>query len=104
MPLSPAGWSRNASVGLVGVAKQDADRGMKVVNAYLATKEGFTAGEMEAKIEAILDMLQKKGGSVITREDVELLEEAEHEEARKRQTWDFKFSSDEKMLEVIAAR
>jgi len=57
---------------------------------------------MEAKIEAIL--LQKKGASVVTREDVELLEEAEHEEARKRQTWDFKFSSDEKMLEVIAAR
>jgi hypothetical protein len=35
---------------------------------------------------------------------VELLEGAEHEEARKRQTWDFKFPSDEKMLEVIAAR
>ena len=30
-----AGWSRNASVGLVGVAKQDAERGMKVVNDYL---------------------------------------------------------------------
>ena len=77
---------------------------MKVVNAYLATKEGFTAGEMEAKIEAILDLLQKKGASVVTREDVELLEEAEHEEARKRQTSDSQFSSDEKMLEVIAAR
>ena len=47
-------------MGLVGVAKQDAERGMKVVNGYLATKEGFTAGEMEAKIEAILDMLQKR--------------------------------------------
>ena len=33
---------------------------MKVVNGYLGSKEGFTAGEMEAKIEAILDMLQKK--------------------------------------------
>ncbi len=104
MPLSPAGWSRNASVGLVGVAKQDADRGMKVVNAYLATKEGFTAGEMEAKIETILAELQKKGASVVRKKDVELLEEAEHEETRKRQTWDFKFPSDEKMLEVIAAR
>ncbi|MGB7947379.1 MAG: FAD-dependent oxidoreductase [Candidatus Binatia bacterium] len=99
-----AGWSRNASVGLVGVAKQDAERGMRVVNEYLASKEGFTAGEMEAKIEAIIDMLQKRGASVITKEDVELLEGAEQEEARKRQTWDFKFPSDEKMLEVIAAR
>ena len=26
------GWSRNASVGWVGVAKQDAERGMRVVN------------------------------------------------------------------------
>ncbi|HYA27322.1 MAG TPA: FAD-dependent oxidoreductase, partial [Acidobacteriota bacterium] len=46
-----AGWSRNASVGLVGVAKQDAERGMKVVNEYLAHKEGLSAGEMEEKIE-----------------------------------------------------
>jgi hypothetical protein len=57
---------------------------MKVVNGYLASKEGFTAGEMEAKIEAILDELQKKGASVVTKEDVELLEDAEHEAARKR--------------------
>ena len=53
------GGSRNASVGLVGVAKQDAERGMKVVNEYLANKNGLTA--------------------------------------------DFKYTSDEKMLEVIAA-
>jgi hypothetical protein len=89
---------------LVGVAKQDAERGMKVVNEYLATKEGFTAGEMEEKIEALLDTLQKKGAAVVTKEDVELLEGAEQEEARKRHTWDFKFATDEKMLEVIAAR
>ncbi len=99
-----AGWSRNASVGLVGVAKQDAERGMKVVNAYLATKEGSSAGEMEEKIEALIEMLQKKGASVVTKADVELLEGAEQEAARARKTWDFKYSSDEKMLEVIAAR
>ena len=99
-----AGWSRNASVGLVGVAKQDAERGMKVVNAYLAAKEGPTAGEMEEKIEALLDTLKNKGVTVVTREDVELLEGAEQEAARARKSWDFKYTSDEKMLEVIAAR
>ena len=99
-----AGWSRNASVGLVGVAKQDAERGMKVVNEYLAGKDGLSAGEMEEKIEGLVDMLQKKGVSVVTKEDVELLESAEQEEARARKTWDFKYTSDEKMLEVIAAR
>src|SRR5262249_39702617 len=50
-----AGWSRNASVGLVGVAKQDAERGMKVVNEYLAQKEAPSPGEMEEKIEALME-------------------------------------------------
>ncbi len=99
-----AGWSRNASVGLVGVAKQDAERGMKVVNQYLAGKEGLSSGDMEAKIEALIDLLNDKGASPVTKEDVELLESAEQEQARARKTWDFKYTSDEKMLEVIAAR
>lgn len=99
-----AGWSRNASVGLVGVAKQDAERGMKVVNQYLASKEGLSSGDMEAKIEALIERLHKKGASVVTKEDIELLESAEQEEARARKTWDFKYTSDDKMLEVIAAR
>jgi ferredoxin/flavodoxin---NADP+ reductase len=99
-----AGWSRNASVGLVGVAKQDAERGMKVVNEYLRAKEGLTPGEMEAKIEAILDILEKKGVPVVTKEDVEILESVEHEEARNRKTWDFKFITDDQMLQVIRER
>ncbi len=99
-----AGWSRNASVGLVGVAKQDAERGMKVINAYLANKAGLSSGEMEEKIEALIETLHKKGASVVTKEDIELLEGAEQEQARARKTWDFKYISDDKMLEVIAAR
>lgn len=99
-----AGWSRNASVGLVGVAKQDAERGMKVVNEYLKTKPGLSSGEMEERIEMLIDTLRKKGALVVTKDDVELLEGAEQEEARARKTWDFKYTNDEKMLEVIAAR
>ena len=66
---------------------------MKVVNEYLATKEGLTAGEMEEKIEGLVDILQKKGASVVTKEDVELLESAKQEEARARKTWDFKYTA-----------
>ncbi|HEX9454550.1 MAG TPA: FAD-dependent oxidoreductase [Candidatus Binatia bacterium] len=99
-----AGWSRNASVGLVGVAKQDAERGMKVVNEYLATKEGLSAGQMEQTIEALMDKLKQNGASVVTKPDVDLLEGAEQEAAKARKTWDFKYTSDAKMLEVIAAR
>jgi ferredoxin--NADP+ reductase len=99
-----AGWSRNASVGLVGVAKQDAERGMKVVNEYLAHKEGLSSGDMEAKVEALIDLLNKKGITIVTKEDIQLLESAEQEEARARKTWDFKYTTDEEMLQVIAAR
>jgi len=99
-----AGWSRNASVGLVGVAKQDAERGMKVVNEYLASKPGLTGGEMEAKIEGLIGTLKQKGVTVVTKPDIELLEGAEQEAAKARKTWDFKYTSDDKMLEVIAAR
>jgi ferredoxin--NADP+ reductase len=99
-----AGWSRNASVGLVGVAKQDAERGMKVVNEYLKSKPGLSSGEMEEKIEALIDTLTKKNAPIVTKEDIELLESAEQEEARARKTWDFKYTSDDKMLQVIAAR
>jgi hypothetical protein len=77
---------------------------MKVVNQYLAGKDGLRAGEMEEKIEGLVDILLKKGVSVVTKEDVELLEGAEQEEARARKTWDFKYITDEKMLEIIAAR
>jgi len=99
-----AGWSRNASVGLVGVAKQDAERGMKVVNEYLAHKEGLSSGDMEAKIEALIDLLNKKGVTIVTKEDIQLLESAEQEQARARKTWDFKYTTDEEMLQVIAER
>ncbi len=99
-----AGWSRNASVGLVGVAKQDAERAMKVVNGYLAGKQGLSAGEMEEKIELLMATLESKGATVVTKSDVELLEGAEQEAARARKTWDFKYTSDDKMLEVIAER
>jgi hypothetical protein len=77
---------------------------MKVVNEYLAGKDGLTSGEMEEKIEGLVDILRNKGISVVTKEDVELLESAEQEEARARKTWDFKYITDEKMLEVIAGR
>jgi hypothetical protein len=75
-----------------------------VVNRYLSTKEGFSSGEMEGKIEAVLHMLENKSASVVTREDVEILERVEQEEARHRKTWEFKFTTDDQMLQVIKER
>ena len=97
------GWSRNASVGLVGVAKQDAERGMKVVNEYVAAREGFEPEVIQQKIERVLDKLEEKSVSFVTKEDVAVLDAKEKEEAKARKTWEYKYSSDEDMLEIIAA-
>jgi hypothetical protein len=96
------GWSRNASVGLVGVAKQDAERGMKVINAYLGSKEGFAPEIVEQKIEAVLAKLEEKKVSYVTKDDIELLEAVEKAEAKKRNSWEHKYASDEEMLEIIS--
>jgi ferredoxin/flavodoxin---NADP+ reductase len=97
------GWSRNASVGLVGVAKQDAERGMKVINAYLMSQEGFEPEVIERKIEAVLDKLEENKVSYVTKDDVALLEAGEKQEAKKRNTWEHKYATDEEMLEIISA-
>jgi ferredoxin--NADP+ reductase len=98
------GWSRNASVGLVGVAKQDAERGMRVVNEYLAAKEAFEADVVQQKIERVLDKLEENKVAFVTKEDIAVLETREREEAKARNTWEYKYSSDEAMLEIIAAQ
>ncbi len=97
------GWSRNASVGLVGVAKQDAERGMRVVNAYLASKDGFEPEVVEQKIETLLDKLEENKVSYVTKEDIAVLEAAEKAQAQKQKTWEHKYASDEEMLEIISA-
>jgi ferredoxin--NADP+ reductase len=97
------GWSRNASVGLVGVAKQDAERGMKVINQYLSTKEGFDPPVVQQKIDAVMDKLEEKNVSFVTKEDIAVLEAREKDEAKKRNTWEYKYASDQEMLDIIAA-
>jgi ferredoxin/flavodoxin---NADP+ reductase len=98
------GWSRNASVGLVGVAKKDAETGMKVVNNYLASKEGFDSVVIDQKIATLINMIEENKASFVTKPDIELLEAVEKEEAKKRSTWEYKFSTDEEMLAIIAAK
>ena len=77
---------------------------MKVVNEYLATKEGLAAGEMEERSRGLVDTSRKRALPLFTKENVELIESAEQEEVRARKTWDFKYTTDEKMLKGIAAR
>ena len=95
-----AGWSREASSGLVGVARKDGERGAKAVLEYLQTLPSLE--NLEVILESFREALFQLGKLVVTKEDIARLEAVEQAEAVKRGLEEFKFSSNQEMLEIIA--
>lgn len=91
-----AGWSRQASTGLVGYARKDGTNGAKAVLQYLQTMQPIVPDDAALSMK-----LKKLGKPVVTQNDVRNLIELEAEEAQKRGLEHFKFGSNEEMLEKI---
>ena len=91
-----AGWSRQASDGLVGYARKDGINGAKSVWAYLQ--------DLSPR-ESIADDVQKSlatlSKSIVTNEAALHLYQTEEEETEKRGVDDYKFDSNEAMLAAI---
>lgn len=95
-----AGWSREASSGLVGVARKDGERGARAVLQYLhARQTPFDSAPCLEEIKSRLAMLNKP---VINKWDIYRLVEAEQAEADRLGLEEFKYSSNEDMLSVIS--
>ncbi len=92
------GWSRQASDGLVGKARQDGERGVQVVNRYLNRAAPGAAEDAAAKITRLRARLQERGIRTADYADVQRLEAAERELAQQRGLEFYKFSSDEEMF------
>jgi len=91
-----AGWSRQASGGLVGYARKDGVNGAKVILDYLSSHpQGESAVEM---LEKKLESLSKP---IVTNEAALRLYQIEEEEASKRGIEEFKFNKNEDMLAAI---
>lgn len=91
------GWARKASEGLVGIARQDAERGAVQVLKYLeGAKE--TRG---ATPPDILRDFERRGLRVVDKEALGFLGAAEERQARERGLPSFKFGDNEKMLAAI---
>ncbi len=90
------GWSRKASEGLVGYARKDGVSAAKSVLQYLQTKTPASSN-----IEAVTEKVKSLPKPVITKEDLKRLEAVEAEEARKRGLEEFKFASNEEMLQAM---
>ncbi len=90
------GWSRKASEGLVGYARKDGTNASKAVTQYLQTRQPINSDP-----EAIAAKIKGLSKPVITKDDIKRLEIVEAEEAKKRELEEFKFSSNEEMLQAM---
>lgn len=96
-----AGWARQASVGLVGIAKRDGDWCSDIVKRYLADKPAPSADVIRAKLEEIRRLIASRQPAVIDRQALALLTLAEQEEAIRLGAAEFKFSTTDEMIAAI---
>ncbi|HSV86019.1 MAG TPA: FAD-dependent oxidoreductase [Levilinea sp.] len=92
-----AGWSRQASTGLVGVARRDGILGAQSVSKYLET-QSQPAGDAQFLVAHYLNQLDK---IVIEKADLLRLEAIEKQRAAQMNLEEFKFASNEDMLREL---
>lgn len=90
------GWSRQASDGLVGLARKDGINASRVVSQYLQTLQTVTPN-----LEGVADKVKKLSRPVITKTEIKKLEGIEEMEAQKRGLEEFKFTTNEEMLQAM---
>lgn len=93
-----AGWSRQSSTGLVGVARKDGVFGARAVLAYLNTQPPT---DVEAVLERVAHRLSRLEKHVVTSKDVTRLEEVERAYAERLGIEEFKFKTNAEMLAAI---
>jgi ferredoxin--NADP+ reductase len=94
-----AGWSREASSGLVGVARKDGENGAQAILQYLHTVPALR--DSSAILTELCAQLMRLGKPVVDKEGCRRLAEAEQAEAQRRGLEDFKFKTNVEMLAAI---
>lgn len=94
-----AGWARQASTGLVGVARKDGENAAKAVLQYLDTQSPLQ--NPEKTYTTFTDWVQTNLQQVVTKDDLVRLQTAEQAELQARGVEDFKFATNEDMLRTM---
>jgi ferredoxin--NADP+ reductase len=94
-----AGWSREASSGLVGIARKDGENGAQAVLQYL--QETHKPMIVEPVLNHLHELFARVSQPMVGKQDVKRLEEVESLEAKVRGLESFKFSTNEEMLVVM---
>ncbi|MBT3390155.1 MAG: FAD-dependent oxidoreductase [Chloroflexi bacterium] len=93
-----AGWSREASSGLVGYARKDGEMGAEAVWQYLQTLA--PGGDVLGSVEQKLAMLPH---AVVNKAQIEQLTAIEQARIETENLEDFKFDNNAEMLAILAA-
>jgi ferredoxin--NADP+ reductase len=93
------GWARKASEGLVGKARFDAEHGCDHVLKYL---EG-TSGKVSQDLDEIYRELCTQGNTVVTKDEVIRLQEAEAHSGQALNKPEFRYATNAEMLQAIHA-
>ena len=99
-----AGWSREASSGLVGVARKDGENGAKAVLQYLQDMPALDAVSRDRSVEKLIQKARASGKRVVDKMDVKKLVAVEQAEKERQNLEDYKMKTNEEMLAVIAAQ
>ncbi|UCD98483.1 MAG: FAD-dependent oxidoreductase [Chloroflexota bacterium] len=94
-----AGWSREASNGLVGVARKDGESGAQAVLQYLDTQT--PADDFLQRLNNFRAHVAKLDKKVVSKAEWQRLEAHEQIEAEKRGLEAFKYASNNEMLAAI---
>jgi ferredoxin/flavodoxin---NADP+ reductase len=94
-----AGWSREASSGLVGVARKDGTQGAQALWQYVQTQT--VSKDATAVLSALKNHLTEAGAQFITQTELARLTAAEEAQAKAQGLEEFKFGTDWEMLEII---
>ena len=94
--LFVGGWSRQASTGLVGYARKDGTNASKAVRQYLQTKQ-----PIEPNLKAVAEKIKSLNKPIVTKDDIKKLETIEIAEAQKRGMEEFKFDTNDEMVQAM---
>ena len=94
-----AGWSREASSGLVGVARKDGENGAKAVLQYLQALPPLE--DEEEKINQLEQLLELTRRPVVRKTHVKKLEAVEQAEAQRQGLEHYKMKTNDEMLVAI---
>jgi ferredoxin--NADP+ reductase len=94
-----AGWSREASSGLVGYARKDGEYGAEAVLQYLKSLSPIS--DIETFIQVVAEKVTELPHPVVDKQGIEQLTEIEATQAKTLGLEEFKFGTNEEMLEAL---